>query len=76
MISFGMPGATELCIIAGVALLIFGKRLPGVARSIGSSVVEFRKGLRDVEDEINDTQKELNDTQRETQKLLEDEKKK
>jgi sec-independent protein translocase protein TatA len=47
-----MPGTTELIIIAVVALLIFGRRLPDVARSIGKSIVEFKKGIRDVKDDI------------------------
>ncbi len=47
-----MPGATELLIIGAVALLIFGRRLPDVARSMGKSIVEFKKGLKDVKDDI------------------------
>ncbi len=47
-----MPGATELLVIAGFALLIFGRRLPDVARSMGKSIVEFKKGLKDVKDDI------------------------
>ncbi len=48
----GMPGTTELVVIGVVALLIFGKRLPEVARSLGQGLVEFKKGLADVESEI------------------------
>jgi sec-independent protein translocase protein TatA len=36
-----------------VGLLIFGKRLPEVGRSIGQTVVQFKKGLNEVHDEIN-----------------------
>ena len=35
-----MPGPFEMMIIAGIALLLFGKRLPSVARSVGSSISE------------------------------------
>ncbi len=50
-----MPGPLELIVIAGVALIIFGRRLPDVARSMGKSIVEFKKGLKDVHDEIDQT---------------------
>jgi sec-independent protein translocase protein TatA len=44
-------GLPELLIIGAVALLIFGSRLPSTMRSLGKSVVEFRKGLREGETE-------------------------
>lgn len=47
-----MPGPFELLIIGVVALLLFGKRLPDVARSVGSSLNEFKKGLRSIESEV------------------------
>ncbi len=50
-----MPGPFEWAVIGAVALLIFGRRLPDVARSIGKSIVEFKRGLRDVKDDM-DTQ--------------------
>ncbi len=38
-------------ILAGVILLLFGSaRLPGMMRNIGSSVVEFRKGMKGIAD--------------------------
>lgn len=35
-----------------VALLLFGKRLPEVGRSLGRGIAEFKKGLHDVQDEL------------------------
>lgn len=42
----------ELIIVGFVALLIFGNRLPGVMRSLGKSVTEFKKGISGIEDDI------------------------
>jgi sec-independent protein translocase protein TatA len=47
-----MPGGWELLVIALFGLMIFGKRLPEVGKSLGKSIVEFKKGLKGVEDEI------------------------
>ena len=41
----GMPGGLEWVVIGLVALLLFGKRLPGIARSLGQSLTEFKSGL-------------------------------
>jgi sec-independent protein translocase protein TatA len=41
---FGI-GTTELIVVAMVALLLFGNRLPSVMRSLGSGVSEFKKGM-------------------------------
>ncbi|MDR3212166.1 MAG: twin-arginine translocase TatA/TatE family subunit [Planctomycetota bacterium] len=40
-----MPGGLEWVVIGLVALLIFGKRLPGVARSLGQALHEFKNGF-------------------------------
>ncbi|MCY3021577.1 MAG: twin-arginine translocase TatA/TatE family subunit [Planctomycetota bacterium] len=42
-------GLPELIIILVIALLIFGHKLPSVARSLGSSVNEFKKGAKEGE---------------------------
>jgi sec-independent protein translocase protein TatA len=39
-------------IVGIVALLLFGKRLPEVGRSLGRGIAEFKKGLHDVSDEM------------------------
>ncbi len=46
-----MPGGIEWIVIGLVALLLFGKRLPGVARSLGQALHEFKSGLAGKEEE-------------------------
>jgi sec-independent protein translocase protein TatA len=48
---FGL-GPTEMVIVLIVAVLLFGKRLPEVGRSLGKGLIEFKKGIRGIEDEI------------------------
>jgi sec-independent protein translocase protein TatA len=42
-----MPGPFEMMIIAGIALLIFGKRLPSVGRDLALGIRGFKQGLKD-----------------------------
>lgn len=42
----------ELMIIGVVAVLLFGSRLPGVARSLGKSMTEFKKGMSGLEEDV------------------------
>lgn len=42
-------GFPELLLIAAVGVLIFGRRLPEVGRSVAKGIVEFKRGLREVE---------------------------
>ena len=41
----GIPGGPELWIILFIVLILFGRRLPGVARSLGQGISSFKKGL-------------------------------
>jgi sec-independent protein translocase protein TatA len=55
---FGNLGAGEIILILLVILLLFGaKKIPELARGIGKGMSEFKKGLRDVEDEIKSAEK-------------------
>lgn len=49
---FAMPGPFEMLIIAVIVLLLFGNRLPNAMRSLGRGVVEFKKGIQGIEEEI------------------------
>ena len=51
-IALGMPSGAEWIIVAAIGLLLFGKRLPEVGRSLGKGIVEFKKGLKGVEEEV------------------------
>ena len=48
----GLPGGVEMIVILIIALLLFGRRLPEVMRPLGSGVVEFKKGIKGIEDEV------------------------
>ena len=50
-------GPLEIALVAMAALLLFGKRLPDLARSLGKGVTEFKKGLSGVENELKETAK-------------------
>ena len=50
----GPIGWTEVVILAVIGLLIFGKRLPEVGKSLGKGIVEFKRGLAGIEQDVND----------------------
>ena len=51
------PSPIQLMIVLIIALLLFGNRLPSVMRSLGKSVVEFKKGVNGIEDGMSDAMK-------------------
>ena len=42
----------EMMFLMAIALLLFGKKLPEVARSLGKGMMEFKKGMYDIQDEV------------------------
>jgi len=52
MIGIGMPGPTELLIIFGIVLLVFGgKRLPEIAKGLGRGMRDFKRAFSSPPDE-------------------------
>jgi len=51
-----MFGTTELWVVLGIGVLIFGgRKLPELARAMGSSITQFKRGMREPEgDELLD----------------------
>lgn len=58
-IMFGMPGPMELAIIAIIAVLLFGSKLPKVARQIGSAIPEFKRGLKGFQEEVDEIEESI-----------------
>ena len=56
-LAFLMPGPMGTLLILFIALLIFGKNLPSAMRSLGSSVNEFKKGIKQGTDDENESEK-------------------
>lgn len=49
--TFALNGPT-LIILVVLAVILFGRRLPEMGKSIGKSLKEFQKGMNGIEDEI------------------------
>ena len=69
-LAFWTPGPVELIIILVIAVLLFGRRLPEIARGLGKSMTEFKKGVHEVEETkdelVNDVRKIGDDVVKET----------
>lgn len=54
-------GTTEMILIAGVALLLFGgKKLPEMMRGLGQGISEFKKAAKDVSEPVKEMKNEVN----------------
>jgi sec-independent protein translocase protein TatA len=55
------PGPIEILVILVIAILIFGKRLPEIARGMGKSLHEFKKGVKEAKDVEEDIENDVKD---------------
>lgn len=51
---FSSIGPLEIGVILFVGLLLFGRRLPEVGRGLGKSITEFKRGLKDVTEDVDE----------------------
>ena len=61
MLAFFAPGPWQMVILLVIILLLFGNRIPDVAKSLGKGITEFKKGVKAGEevDEDEDDEEEL-----------------
>ena len=66
----GTPGPTELIVILLLILILFGaKRIPEIAQGLGKGIREFKKSMREVQDEIETPEpKQLKETKEKEKK--------
>jgi sec-independent protein translocase protein TatA len=57
LIGFLTPSPQDMIILLVIGVLLFGKRLPEVGRYLGKGIVEFKKGLAGLEDEVDSATK-------------------
>lgn len=73
MIQPAFIGTTELLLIAGIALLLFGgKKLPELMKGMGQGVRSFKEGVKDVSEPINEVKKEVSEPINEVKKEIDD----
>ncbi|MFT7670977.1 MAG: sec-independent protein translocase protein TatA [Planctomycetota bacterium] len=66
MLFIAFAGPAELWIVLGIVVIMFGaKKLPGLARAMGSSINQFKQGLADENEKSAEIGKGSNDTPKE-----------
>ena len=59
---FGMPGMTEMLVIAFIVLLLFGgKKLPELMKGLGKGIREFNNAKASIESEVKESLKDVED---------------
>ncbi len=51
----GSIGAPEIIVLLTLGILLFGRKLPDIGRSLGKTMVEFKKGMKGIEDEVSES---------------------
>ena len=64
-------GTSELMLIAGIALLLFGgKKLPELMRGMGRGISEFKKGAKEVTEPFDEVKKDLEEAKNDIDKIV------
>jgi len=52
-----IPGLSgqEMLLLLVLGILLFGRKLPELGRSVGKTLVEFKKGMKGIEDDVHET---------------------
>ena len=58
MLAFFAPGPWQMVIFLIIVLLLFGNRIPDVAKSLGKGITEFKKGVKAGEEDDDDEEEE------------------
>lgn len=48
-------GTPEMIVLLVLGILLFGRKLPELGRSVGKTLVEFKKGMKGIEDEVHES---------------------
>lgn len=59
----------HLLIVVAIGVLVFGRRLPEIGKSLGKGIVEFKKGLNGLEDEVTSGTPAANEPMRAPQRV-------